>query len=144
MPYIQKSITDKWQTPIDFYNKLNEEFHFNFDPCPIDWNQGDADGLKMDWGTITFCNPPYSQTKFWIKKAHDEWVKGKTVVMLINACTDTVAFHEYVLPNAEIRFIRGRLCFINPLYPLKKTPNPKASILCIFKHDALGNGRTIA
>ena len=133
-PYIQASKSDKWQTPIDFYNKLNDEFNFNFDPCPINWVAGDIDGLKIEWGTATFCNPPYSQTKLWIKKAHDEWVKGKTVVLLINACTDTVAFHEYILPNAEVRFIRGRLCFINPLEPLKKSPNPKASILCVFNH----------
>lgn len=129
-----KSKTDKWQTPIEFYNKLDSEFHFNFDPCPIDWVVGDTDGLKIDWGTCSFVNPPYSQTKLWIKKAHHEWAKGKTVVMLINACTDTVAFHEYVLPNCEVRFIRGRLCFINPVNTLKKSPNPKASILCIFKH----------
>ena len=25
---------DDWKTPRDFYNKLNTEFNFDFDPCP--------------------------------------------------------------------------------------------------------------
>ena len=26
---------DDWATPKDFYNKLHEEFIFDFDPCPF-------------------------------------------------------------------------------------------------------------
>ena len=33
------------------------------------------------------------------------------VVMLIPARTDTSYFHDYILRNAEIRFLRGRLHF---------------------------------
>ena len=25
----------EWPTPKDFYDLLDAEFHFNFDPCPI-------------------------------------------------------------------------------------------------------------
>ena len=131
--YMPKSKTDKWQTPPELYGTLNTEFHFNYDPCPIDWKEGDADGLTTEWGTSTFCNPPYSKVAKWIQKAHTEWKKGKTIVMLINAITDTIAFHEFIYGQAELRFIRGRISFINPAEPTKKQPNPKASMLVIFR-----------
>ena len=129
-----KSKSDKWMTPKELYDDLNTEFSFNFDPCPIDWKEGDADGLSIDWGTCSFVNPPYSKVAHWIKKAHDEWEKGKTVVMLINAITDTIAFHKYIYGKAELRFIKGRVTFIDPANPDKKAPNVKPSMLVIFKH----------
>ena len=64
---------DDWKTPKDFYDKLNEEFHFDFDPCPcmhdMSWN-----GLEVEWGVVNFVNPPYSlelKTAF-VKKAIEE------------------------------------------------------------------------
>jgi len=127
-----KSKTDKWGTPRELYDNLNAEFRFNFDPCPITWKEGDADGLTIDWGSSTFCNPPYSNVSKWIEKAHSEWRKGKTVVMLINAITDTIAFHKYIYNQAEIRFIKGRVKFIDPRNPEKRQPSPKPSMIVIF------------
>ena len=43
MAYYPKSKTDKWVTPPEIYDELNREFHFNFDPCPIDWQECDVD-----------------------------------------------------------------------------------------------------
>ena len=131
--YMPKSKTDKWQTPPELYNKLNSEFNFNFDPCPIAWEQGDPDGLAIEWGSSTFVNPPYSNVALWIKKSHEEWKKGKNVVMLINAITDTKAFHDYIYGQADIRFLKGRVSFINPEEPDKKQPSPKPSMLVIFR-----------
>ena len=134
MSYIPKSKSDKWMTPPEVYEPLNKEFNFNHDPCPIDWKEGDTDGLTSDWGTSTFCNPPYSNVKDWIKKAHTEWSKGgKTIVMLMNAITDTKAFHEYIYNKAELRFLKGRIKFINPQEPDKRQPNVKASMIVIFR-----------
>jgi site-specific DNA-methyltransferase (adenine-specific) len=131
--YMPKSKSDKWATPPTIYDPLNAEFNFNYDPCPIDWKEGDADGLKTDWGTSTFCNPPYSKTADWIKKAYDENKKGKTIVMLINAITDTIAFHKYIYGNAELRFVKGRIKFIDPANPEKKAPSPKPSMIVVFR-----------
>ena len=128
-----KSKTDKWKTPAEVYDPLNAEFHFTYDPCPIDWKEGDPDGLLADWGPSTFCNPPYSQVSKWIKKAHDEWRKGKTVVMLINAITDTKAFHEYIYGKAELRFLKGRVKFIDPTRPGLNQASPKPSMVVVFK-----------
>jgi phage N-6-adenine-methyltransferase len=132
--YMPKSKSDKYETPKDFYDKLNEEFQFDFDPCPITWKEGDVDGLTINWGKSTFVNPPYSSVAKWVEKSYNEWKKGNTVVMLINAITDTKAFHKYILNNAEIRFVQGRIKFINSEDPTKKpAPNPKASIVVVFK-----------
>ena len=27
--------SDNWATPKDFYGKLNAEFNFDYDPCPL-------------------------------------------------------------------------------------------------------------
>jgi hypothetical protein len=106
---------DKWGTPTKLYDELNQEFKFNFDPAPISYKDGDPDGLLIDWGTSNFVNPPYSGTAKWIKKAYEEHLKGNKSVMLINVCTDTKAFHKYCYnkQNIEIRFIQGRIKFIN-------------------------------
>ena len=127
--------SDKWLTPPEVFDPLNEEFKFcSFDPCPISWNASDEDGLSIDWqGESIFVNPPYSDAANWIKKASVEASKGKTIVMLINAITDTKAFHEYIYGKAEIRFIAGRIKFINPENPAKRTPNPKPSMIVVFR-----------
>jgi len=130
--YMPKSKSDKWQTPKELYDKLNNEFHFNFDPCPIDYNDKSPNGLNIEWGSSTFCNPPYSLVKEFIKKAYDEWKKGKKIVMLINAITDTKAFHKYIYNQAEIRFLEGRVKFINPDQPNIHKPNVRPSMIVIF------------
>ena len=131
--YMPKSKSDKWATPKEILDPLQTEFQFNYDPCPITWQPGDVDGLTAEWGSSTFCNPPYSNVAKWIEKAHTEWKKGKTVVMLINAVTDTVAFHKFIYNQAELRFIKGRVKFINPQDPKKRQPSPKPSMLVVFR-----------
>lgn len=104
---------DSWATPKDFYDKLNEEFHFDFDPCPL---FAEFDGLDpvCVWGKSNYINPPYSQKlkQEFVKRAVSESEAGKVCVMLLPVSTSTKLFHEVILPNAkEIRFIKGRLKF---------------------------------
>jgi hypothetical protein len=119
------SLTDHWKTPQSVYDKLNEEFDFNDDPCPIN-GQG---GLDREWGDRTFVNPPYSELKAWCKKAYEEYMKGKTVVMLIPSRTDTSAWHDYCMKSSEIRFIKGRLKFGE-----SKNSAPFPSAIVIFRN----------
>jgi len=42
--------SDNWATPNYFYNILNAEFNFDFDPCPYNVGELEFDGLKVDWG----------------------------------------------------------------------------------------------
>ena len=107
--------SDNWQTPEELYNKLNEEFNFNFDPCPLNHNIESWDGLKVEWKERNFINPPYSRKlkDLFVKKAIEESKKGKLCVLLLPVSTSTKLFHDYILPNQkEIRFLRGRVKFI--------------------------------
>ena len=102
--------SDHWGTPDKLKAELDAEFHFDFDPCPL---HATFDGLSIEWGESNFINPPYNRVdkpKF-IKKAVEEWTKGKTCVLLIPAATGTKQFHDLMLPNAEIRFVKGRIAF---------------------------------
>lgn len=103
--------SDNWSTPKDLYNKLNSEFNFDFDPCPLN---SEFDGLKIEWGQSNFINPPYSRVlkEKFVVKAIEEFRKGKKCVMLLPVSTSTKLFHDHILPNAtEIRFLKGRVKF---------------------------------
>jgi phage N-6-adenine-methyltransferase len=112
------SATDLWSTPQEFYDMLNNEFHFTLDPCATDDNHKtdkyytiDDDGLSKDWsGEVVFMNPPYGRSiGAWMKKASESDAK---VVCLIPSRTDTRWWHDYVIPRSdEIRYIKGRLKF---------------------------------
>lgn len=102
------SARQDWKTPKAFYQALDSEFRFDFDPCPPNPK---FDGLSVEWGHRTFCNPPYNQIAKWVAKANYEAAKGKTVVLLIPSRTDTKWWHDYCMKAREIRFIKGRLKF---------------------------------
>lgn len=128
-----KSEKQNWKTPKEIFNNLNQEFKFDFDPCP---SNPDFDGLKIEWKQSNFVNPPYKikEQDAFIKKGLEEWKKGKTVVFLLPARTDTKRFHELLLPNAtEIRFLKGRLFFDDQKYPA-----PFPSMIVVFKGDKDG------
>ena len=117
------------KTPDGFYKQLNEEFDFNFDPCPLN---SDFDGLNISWGKRCFINPPYGKAiRGWLEKALSEIKEGNTdlAVFLLPAYPDVKWFHEIVLPLAhEIRFIKGRLKFGS-----HNNSAPFASMTIIFK-----------
>lgn len=140
---------DDWETPKSFFDELNSEFHFTLDPCTNGKNSKCAffftkedNGLEQDWGrNIVFCNPPYSKKgnqDLWVKKCYTSAMNGATVVALLPARTDTVRFHKYILNKAEIRFIKGRICFELNGTPIldkngKPSPAPFSSMVCIWR-----------
>lgn len=143
MPYgkvMFSSANEVWETPQDFFDKLNEEFHFDLDPCALPENAKcetfftpEQNGLIQNWGGYrVFCNPPYGRNlKTWVRKCYEEGQKPNTiVVMLIPARTDTSFFHDYIYHKAEIRFIRGRLKFGGC-----NNAAPFPSMVVIFRND---------
>lgn len=132
------SATDNWETPQDFFDKLNAEFHFDLDVCADEINHKcdkyytkQQDGLTMPWKGIVWCNPPYGREIWsWVRKALFASVGGATVVMLIPARTDTKWFHDYIYKrdNVEVRFVKGRLKFGN-----SKNSAPFPSMVVVFK-----------
>lgn len=130
------SETDLWSTPQDFYDELNCEFKFVLDACALPCNAKcrsfftpAQDGLRQDWASSTWCNPPYGrEIGKWVRKARLEADRGNTVVCLLPARTDTRWFHDYVLGRAEIRFVRGRLKFGG-----SKNSAPFPSMVAVFR-----------
>lgn len=101
---------DNWATPKKIIKKLEDEFGDLYDPCPLNAN---FNGLKENWKSVTFVNPPYSNITEFMEKGLKEFEKGnvKTLIFLIPARTDTKYWHKYVSKAHEIRFIKGRLKF---------------------------------
>ncbi len=132
---------DNWETPKDLYDTLNDEFNFDFDPCPIYYKEitPDKDGLLIDWGKRNFINPPYSKKlkEAFVKKAIQESKKNKLCVMLLPVSTSTVLFHDYIKPHAkEIRFLKGRVRFVGINTFGKKVENKAGmhdSMIVIFE-----------
>lgn len=106
----RKFTHDDYSTPKWLYNKLDEEFSFDFDPCPL---HSKVDNLFNDWGKRNFVNPPYNRKvkEQFIMKAYEESLKGNLSVLLIPTSTSSIIFHTIIQPNAEIRFVEGRLKF---------------------------------
>ena len=137
--YMSKS--NSWETPQDFFDKLNDEFGFTLDPCASEENHKcdkyytiEDNGLKQDWSNdIVFMNPPYGrEIKHWVRKAYKESLKGAVVVCLIPARTDTRYWWDYIFPYAKIRFIKGRLKFgKNGVF----SPAPFPSAIVVFNID---------
>lgn len=134
------SESDNWATPKELYDDLNNEFDFDFDPCPFN---STFDGLNTEWKKSNFINPPYSNIVGFLEKGHDEIKNGnaKTLVYLIPVRTDTKWFHNYVYPYfkreckpyADIRFIKGRVRFENGTGVKNSAPFP--SMLVVFGVD---------
>ena len=85
-----KDTNHYWLTPPNIYNQLNQEFNFDFDPCPYPLPNGFC-GLEADWGKSNYVNPPFGSIIIngkkhgptaWARKAIEENKKGKTVVMM--------------------------------------------------------------
>lgn len=80
----------------------------------------------------------------WIEKCAKEG-KHATVVMLVPSRTDTKAMQNYCLNTVKaVCFIRGRLRFINRLFPswredgnFKVSPAPFPSLIGVYTKDNL-------
>lgn len=85
-----------WLTPPDLYAELDSEFSFNFDPCPYPLPKN-FDGLTCEWGTRSYCNPPFGSIMHqgpldkkpkkkgptaWMRKAIEEYKKGKFILIV--------------------------------------------------------------
>lgn len=73
------SKSDLWETPQDFFDNLDKEFHFTLDACALPENAKckryytpEDDGLLQPWSGVVWCNPPYSECAEWAKKCYEE------------------------------------------------------------------------
>lgn len=141
-----KSSDREWETPEAVFQPLKKEFNIQVDVCANAENtkckayfDRKINGLTTDWGKALskftdkekacWMNPPYGRgIDNWIKKAHDESLKGVTTVALIPARTDTSWFHTYIQGKQEVRFIKGRIKFVDA-----ESSAPFPSMIVIFR-----------
>ena len=131
------SATDEWETPQDFFDKLNASYWLFLDVCATKENAKCANfytkednALTKEWKGRCWMNPPYGRNiKYWVKKAYESSRdNGAFVVCLLPSRTDTAWWHDYVLPYGEVTFIRGRLKFGGAT---NSAPSPSAIV--VFK-----------
>jgi len=112
------SETCEWETPQEFFDKLNAEYHFTLDVCGTPANAKceqyftkEQNGLSKDWTGVCWMNPPYGrEIGQWMKKAYESAQNGATVVCLVPARVDTAWWHDYAM-HGDVTFVRGRLKF---------------------------------
>jgi phage N-6-adenine-methyltransferase len=136
-----KEIKDLWQTPGPIFNTLDREFQFTMDVAAnldnsmcsefID-ERRDALGNHR-WGKVSWCNPPYSHVWPWVVKAIEQHGEGKTIVMLVPSDTSVKWFKEAFESCTEVRFISGRISFINAETQKPVNGNNKGSVLFIWR-----------
>lgn len=139
-PIITSAKSVEWSTPQDFFDRLNQRYHFEIDLCATPENAKckkfytrEQDALKQDWRGVCWMNPPYGRGLHkWMKKAYTSAKEnGATIVCLLPARTSTGWWHDYC-EKAEYEFVRGKLHFNN-----SKDPAPFASVVVVFKAELL-------
>jgi len=124
---------DEWETPPALFKLLDEEFGFTVDAAASSWNalcpiyiSQDMNALVTPWqgfetpgpwdglsyGAV-WCNPPYSMLPAFLKRGYEQSQEfGVPVVMLIPAYTETRYWADFCTKAHEIRFLKGRLAFL--------------------------------
>ena len=137
---------DDWETPPDLFAQLDAEFMFTADAaataanakCPRYFGPDSpwvTDALAVSWNIRRyFLNPPYSQTRAFMRKAVEAAAGGSLVVCLVAARTCTRWWHESVYdrahwqyrPGVDVRFLKGRLRFVGAT---NSAPFPSAVVI---------------
>ncbi len=134
-------IRNKWRTPPYLFGTFHERYGFDKDVAASDDNHLLPDYLteEMDaldpstpWGTFNWCNPPYSDISPWVNRAIAEHVIGNSTAMLVPADTSTVWFRNAWETANEVRFISGRIAFLNADTGKPVSNNNKGSVLFVW------------
>lgn len=116
------STKEDWATPQDFFDKLNEEFHFDLDPCADAENAKckeyftkEENGLLKDWGGVASSAIHHTAEKQRANGSGSVTKKRRSPerlsLHLFRRALTQGFFHDYIYHKAEIRFIKGRLKF---------------------------------
>ena len=93
-----------WLTPPDLMEQLDDEFRFDFDPCPHPRPDG-FDGLELPWGECNWVNPPFTGgVMAWVKKAIAERDKGNMSVLIL-PIYQVRAISKLADAGAEMRWV---------------------------------------
>lgn len=115
-----------WWTPTDLIEVVNREFRFDLDAAASADNaicsryiSEEQNALVTPWdGRNVWCNPPYGQghsfqIRDFVQRGYEQHLEQRnTVVMLLPAYTDPKYWRDYCTKAHEIRFLTGRLAFL--------------------------------
>lgn len=134
----------EWETPQDFFNTLNDEFHFDIDLCATKENTKCPlyytfykNAFYQKWEGTCWMNPPYNKDiGRWVRKAYESAQAGATVVCLLQCRSgDTKWFHNFIMKSSEMRFIKDRLHFgLNGKFSRANISN----VVVVFKPYCIG------
>ena len=108
------SKTDLWETPQEFFDELDAEYHFTLDAGALPENAKCAryytpeqDGLHQPWDGIVWCNPPYGrEIEKWVERAYCSAVEGGGYCSYVASCENRYT----VVSRVHIRQSRDPLC----------------------------------
>lgn len=135
-----------WWTPRDLIEVLKREFPFDLDAAADEDNKicerfidKEMDALVTPWkGKCVYVNPPYGEglgSKLiapFVKRAYEQHLEQQnTVVALLPAYTDPRYWRDYCSLAHEIRFLVGRLKFLDHGKSVMSARFP--SVLVIWK-----------
>jgi site-specific DNA-methyltransferase (adenine-specific) len=134
-----------WLTPPEFIELIYPIVNGKFDLDPASNGVGrqanikadrhyteDMDGLSLSWTAKTvWCNPPYSLTEEFVKKAHEEHQSGNAelIIMLIPARPEGGLWHRWIEGKANAFILRSRLRYYENGIRGSATPFPSAIIV---------------
>lgn len=139
-----------WHTPSELVKVMLDEFQFDLDAAANEHNhivprwlgpgsELGEDALTAPWlGKNVWLNCPYGEGHSqsigdFVKRGYEQHLEQKnTVVMLLPAYTDPRYFSNYCMQAHEIRFLTGRLAFLEA--GVKRMSARFPSMLVIFKH----------
>ena len=108
-------MTKFWITPPELYKKWEDEFNFDFDPCPLNPQEN---GLHIQWGKSNYVNPPFMSKDMlfekggptaFVRKAIEEQKKGNSSFLVLS----TPSYVNLLLDaDAKVRSL-GRIRWID-------------------------------
>lgn len=114
-----KKYNYEWYTPKYIIEGLGNKF--DLDPCAPYHNWYTArkcytkedNGLLQEWEGRVFLNPPYKypEIKQFITKLADH---GNGIALLFSRCDNKVFFEQVFNRAHAVKFLKNRICFINP------------------------------
>ena len=132
-----ESSRDDWETPKALFDSIAIRFNIkcDLDVCATKLTRKCrryfdevSDGLVSEWsGSGFFCNPPYSQTKYWIRKCSEQhWKNGIDGVALIFNHTPNMYFEhiwnletDSFFPHVKVYPIKSRVKFLLDGEPIR-------------------------
>ena len=106
---------DEWETPQELFDKLDQQYKFEFDCCANENNSKtfyhtNSFELFYQAVTIAWMNPPFSKAKQMFEHFFKIIDKGVAIYRCDNL--ETKIWQDIIFPNADwVFFPRGRVCY---------------------------------